>query len=112
VRDEQGDPGRPATQWRFVHIEASIGPGASLALSVRWASDVELLADAPWEAMGTLDGTSTSRADGGQSLRFPATFDAREGGAIELGLTLRSSFASGAPVVRRVGVEWLCPGPA
>jgi hypothetical protein len=92
----EGDP----TRW--VRLHATIDPGSDGAVrfEVRHAADAASLAGAAWTVLGT-----APTAPPPYDLSLP------EGGVAEVRLTLSVSARLGAPRVRRVGIEWVCPGP-
>lgn len=88
------------TQWLNVHVAGSPGANGRIALEVRHAADRAGLASAPWVEVGALpDSTS------------PWALDFPDGGVLEVKLILSVDGLGGAPRVRRVGLEWRCPGP-
>lgn len=88
-----------ATRWRSLHVSAVAG-GGTVSVSVRHAASTEGLASAAFEERGEADGPDVV---------FP--LDLPEGGVVEVELVLRAGSVDGAPRVRRVGIEWQCPGP-
>jgi hypothetical protein len=88
------------TEWLNLRVQARVGVGAKVHVSVRHAPNVERLPDASFVLLGELPR---------DELPFPLQLPA--GGAIEVALDLESPYAIGAPRIARVGVEWGCPGP-
>jgi streptogramin lyase len=88
------------TTWLRLHVDAVLGSGGRVGLEARHAEDEAGLARAVFEPLGTLPDDAAPFA-----LTFP------EGGAVEVRLTLEVDGEVGAPRVRRVGLEWRCPGP-
>jgi streptogramin lyase len=97
-----GDPDRGAspTQWKALHIAASIDAGSSVEVEARHALERDALGELPFERLARVPGDALPHA-----LDFP------EGGFVEVRLTLRTRDYLGGPSVQRVGLEWLCPGP-
>lgn len=87
------------TQWVSVHVEASPGAGRVVG-EIRHAASEAGLAAASWVELGIVPDRPAPWA-----LSLPA------GGSVEIRLTLEVDGAAGAPRVRRVGLEWGCPGP-
>jgi hypothetical protein len=88
-----------ATRWKALHVRAEVGAGASVQVEVRWADSAEELEDASFMVLGSFP----------ENADFPLALPAD--GVIEVRLTLRSEYATGAPRVERVGAEWACAGP-
>lgn len=88
------------TEWVRVHVAANPGSNGFVTLEARHAPSASELAAAPFVTLGTLPNDPAPYA-----LSFPA------GGVVEVRLTLSIDGASGAPRVRRIGLEWRCPGP-
>ncbi len=87
------------TDWRRVHLAAVFGVGSSVLIEARHAAS---------EAALTGDFTRIGVAPEGDS-PFPLSFPM--GGVLEVRLTLETEAFDGAPLIDRVGVEWLCGGP-
>jgi len=88
------------TEWRNVHVTADPGAYGRVLVEARHAPDEAGLASATFERLGEIpDAPSPWDAD------YPP------GGVLEVRLTLEVDGRVGAPRVRRVGVEWGCPGP-
>lgn len=87
------------TAWLRLHVAAAVN-GGELLVEARHAEDAGALASRSFVALGTLphDGSP-----------FPLAFE--PGGVVEVRLTLSTENRDGAPAVRRVGLEWACPGP-
>ena len=96
----EGCGSNEATRWLRVHTSAYAGTRGHVRYEARHAATREGLASASFVTLGTLPEESPP-----WELSFP------EGGVIELRLTLTSDAELGAPRVRRVGLEWQCPGP-
>jgi streptogramin lyase len=92
-------PGVP-TEWVQLHVDAELGGTGRVSLEARHAADEAGVATAAFEPVGTLPD---------QPAPFPLTFP--PGGVVEVRLTLVVDAEIGAPRVRRVGLEWRCPGP-
>jgi streptogramin lyase len=88
------------TRWKAIHLGALVGAGGEIELAVRWAKDALSLEAATYRRLGTFP------ADGPT---FP--LELPDAGAVEVQLTLRTAYATGAPRVSRVGLEWSCSGP-
>jgi streptogramin lyase len=88
-----------ATRWKALHVLAEVGAGGSIEVEVRWAETADELADASFAVLGQFPD------DADFPLALPSD------GVIEVRLTLRSEYATGAPRVERVGAEWACAGP-
>ena len=88
-----------ATRWRTLHV-SSVAGGGTVTVSARHAETAEALPSFAFEEMGEADGPDVV---------FP--LDLPEGGVVEVELLLRAGSVDGAPRVRRVGIEWQCPGP-
>ena len=88
------------TLWKALHLDAEVGVGGTVELAVRWADSRENLGAREFSLVGRfpMDGES-----------FPLQLP--DGGVLEVRVTLRSSYATGAPRIRRVGAEWACAGP-
>ncbi|MDQ3034061.1 MAG: hypothetical protein M3Y87_16720 [Myxococcota bacterium] len=88
------------TRWSRVHVAADLGTRGRVRFEVRHAATFDALGAAPWVVLGELP-------------EDPAPFELAlpEGGVIEVRATLTVSARTGAPRLRRVGVEWRCPGP-
>ncbi len=89
-----------ATEWINAHVTADPGAYGRVIVEARHASSEAGLASATFERLG-----SVPEEPSPWPLRFPT------GGAIEVRLTLEVDGRVGAPRVRRLGVEWGCPGP-
>lgn len=93
--------GQPnGTRWKALHLIAEVGVGGSIDVAVRWAEDRDGLAAASFSELGSFPEHAPA---------FPLSLP--EGGAIELRLVLRTSYATGAPRLARAGAEWTCAGP-
>ncbi len=88
------------TEWLNVHIAADPGAYGRVIVEARHAATEAGLAAAAWTELGVVPDRPSPWA-----LSFP-TF-----GFLEIRLTLEVDGRTGAPRVRRVGVEWRCPGP-
>ena len=88
------------TTWVQLHVEADVSPGAAVEVAARHAVDRSALAAQAFVAVGQLRDDRSP---------FPLDFPPR--GVVEVQLTLRTEARDGAPRVRRVGLEWSCPGP-
>lgn len=88
------------TAWLSVHVSADPGAYGTVTVEARHAATEAGLEAAAWETLGVIPDT-------------PAPWDLSfsEGGIVELRLTLEVDGRVGAPRVRRVGLEWMCPGP-
>lgn len=95
-----GCPLEGMTEWRRLHVELSTGPAGSVAVALRHAADRASLATVPFTEVGMLPPDTA-----------PLSLSAPDGGVIEVRLTLGTRARDSAPLVRRVGVEWACPGP-
>ncbi|MCZ7683542.1 MAG: hypothetical protein M5U28_34075 [Sandaracinaceae bacterium] len=71
-----------------------------MTLEARHAASASELRAASFVRLGTLPEEPAP-----YPLELPA------GGVVELRLTLEVDGVAGAPRVRRVGLEWACPGP-
>ena len=98
----EGCPAEAPTRWLRLHLSARAGGAGVVELEARHAATVAGLASASFATVGTVPG------DEAQPWSLESV---PEGGVLEVRLTLRVEGASGAPRVRRVGVEWRCPGP-
>ena len=98
----EGCPAEAPTRWLQLHLAAREGTGGEIEIEVRHAASREGLSGASFTSLGVRPGEPAP----------PWSLESLpEGGVVEVRLTLRMSDASGAPRVRRVGVEWRCPGP-
>lgn len=88
------------TEWSRVHLAADPGTAGRVEVAVRSAPDSTSLGSARFEVVGALPDDEPPYA-----LSLP------DGGVVEVRLTLRTRARDGAPRVRRVGLEWRCPGP-
>ncbi len=88
------------TEWLNLHVAGTPGGQGSITLEARHAPDRAGLSAAAWVTLGTIPDDPAP-----YPLAFPA------GGVLEVRLTLSVDGLAGAPRVRRVGVEWRCPGP-
>ena len=88
------------TRWLNVHAAASGGSSGRVIVEARHAGRVEDLPGASFAPLGAIPDAPA-----------PWALDLPEGGALELRLTLEVGGRAGAPRVRRIGVEWRCPGP-
>lgn len=88
------------TAWLTIHVAADPGTYGRVLVEARHAASRDALSSATWVQLGEIPGMPSPYA-----LSFP------EGGAVEVRLTLEVDGLAGAPRVRRVGVEWRCPGP-
>ncbi len=88
-----------ATRWRTLHVSA-VGGGGGVTVSARHAESTDRLASTAFMELGEADGPDVV---------FPLAVP--EGGVVEVELVLRADSLDGAPRVRRVGIEWQCPGP-
>lgn len=88
------------TRWLNLRVDARLGAGAKVSISLRHAASIEALPDESFNMLGELPRDASPFA-----LQLP------DGGAIEVALELESRHALGAPRIARVGVEWRCPGP-
>ncbi|HKU40539.1 MAG TPA: hypothetical protein VJR89_20405, partial [Polyangiales bacterium] len=87
------------TRWKAVHVIAEVGVGGAIDVAVRWAAAESELAAASFSELGSFPDRD----------EFP--LELPEAGALELRLTLRTAYATGAPRLARAGVEWTCSGP-
>lgn len=90
----------PPSEWRRIHVAATIGAGGSVLVEARRADTRSDLADEPFVVIGELPEDESP---------FDVAFEA--GGVVEVRLTLRVAGRIGAPRIARVGLEWRCPGP-
>lgn len=88
------------TEWVRVHVAGTFGNGGTVRVEARHAADRAALASASYAVLGTVP-TDPS----------PFALSVPDGGVIEVDVTLAAEGASGAPRLRRIGVEWRCPGP-
>lgn len=88
------------TRWLRVHVDAQLGSNGRVTLEARHAASASELRAASFVRLGTLPEEPAP-----YPLELPA------GGVVELRLTLEVDGVAGAPRVRRVGLEWACPGP-
>lgn len=88
------------TAWLTIHVAADPGAYGRVLVDARHAPSRDALSSASWVRLGEIPGTSSP---------YPLSFP--EGGVVEVRLTLEVDGRAGAPRVRRVGVEWRCPGP-
>lgn len=88
------------TEWLRVHVAAALGSNGRVILEARHAARESELASASFVRLGAIPDEPAPYA-----LAFP------EGGVVEVRLTLDVDGVAGAPRVRRVGLEWRCPGP-
>lgn len=88
------------TEWGALHVAADPGAYGRVLVEARHAASIDALAAAAWVDMGEIPGRSSP-----YPLALPV------GGALEVRLTLEVDGRVGGPRVRRVGVEWRCPGP-
>ncbi len=88
------------TEWVNVHVAADPGAYGRVIVEARHATSEAALASAAWVELGVIPDRPSPWA-----LAFPTR------GVLELRLTLEVDGRIGAPRVRRVGVEWRCPGP-
>ena len=95
-----GCSGDADTEWARIHVAMLAGATGSVEVAVRRAVDRASLAAAPFTVVATLPPDAS-----------PAPLALEPGGVLEVRLVLRTSARDGAPLVRRVGVEWACPGP-
>jgi len=96
----EGCPLAGETEWARVHVEVLPGAAGSVEVAVRHAASPASLAAAPFALLGEVPPDVS-----------PLALGVPNGGVIELRLVLRTAARDGAPLVRRVGVEWACPGP-
>ncbi|MEM9188134.1 MAG: hypothetical protein AAGF12_03100 [Myxococcota bacterium] len=89
-----------ATAWERLHLDLDPGANGTVEVSLRHASTVADLEAVTFTLLGTAPGDSP-----------PYEVDLPEGGAVEVRLVLRTDAFDGAPRIRRVGLEWRCPGP-
>lgn len=89
-----------ATRWLRVHLVADPGARGRVTVEARRAPTRSELSDEAWTSVGVFPETPA-----------PWDLDLPAGGTLELRLTLRVDGRAGAPRVRRLGVEWRCPGP-
>jgi streptogramin lyase len=89
-----------ATRWANVHVDALLGSAGRVVVEVRHASDSSALEREPFALLGAAPDAPSPYA-----LSLPM------GGVVEVRITLEASSDIGAPRVRRVGLEWACPGP-
>lgn len=87
-----------STLFQAIHIDFSAGPGGTIAVAYRLEGDAEPVRQ-PFIELATL------------SAPRPLPLPDASGSAITLELTLNSINFSGAPRIRRVGLQWTCAGP-
>lgn len=92
--------GPEATRWQRVHVDADPGGLGTVEIAARHAARREDLAAGELEILGTIPQTPA-----------PFALSVPDGGVLEIRATLRVSGPAGAPRLRRIGVEWACPGP-
>ncbi len=95
-----GCAGGAATTWLRAHVDADPGTNGSVMLEARHAASESELTGQSFVALGTLPDQPPP-----YELSFP------DGGVVEVRVTLTVSGAIGAPRVRRIGLQWMCPGP-
>lgn len=88
------------TRWKAIHLAARVGAGGEVELAVRRADAVADLEEAEFETLGVFPWDES-----------PYLLDVPDEGVLEVQLTLRARYATGAPRVARVGLEWVCAGP-
>lgn len=88
------------TEWRNLHVFATPGSNGRVTLEVRHAAQESELEAVPFVRLGSIPEEPA-----------PYSLELPRGGAVEVRLTLEAEGAAGAPRVRRVGLEWRCPGP-
>ncbi|MBX3275438.1 MAG: hypothetical protein KF729_34580 [Sandaracinaceae bacterium] len=88
------------TAWARVHVAADPGAYGRVTVEARQAPDRAALAAAAFVELGVIPARPA-----------PWALEVPEGGVLEVRLTLEVDGRVGAPRVRRVGVEWRCPGP-
>ena len=91
--------GDDETMWRAIHLDADLGGGA-VEIFTRHAGSVEGLVSETFTRVG-------STADASR----PFLLELPPGGVVEVELHLLSRTRRSAPIVRRVGIEWVCGGP-
>lgn len=90
--------GDAPTEWLRVHVESDPGSNGTITIEARHGASAGSLG--AFVELGTIPDQPAP-----YDLSFP------EGGVVEIRLTLRVDGVAGAPRVRRVGLEWQCPGP-
>ena len=95
-----GCTGDADTEWARVHVALLAGATGSVEVAVRRAADRASLPSASFAIVATLPPDAS-----------PIALALAPGGVLEVRLVLRTTARDGAPLVRRVGVEWACPGP-
>ena len=91
--------GDDETMWRAIHLDADLG-GGTIEVFARHASSVDGLAVETF----TLVGSTASASP-------PFVLELAPGGVVEVELHLIARSRRSAPIVRRVGIEWVCGGP-
>jgi streptogramin lyase len=97
----EGCPLDGQTTWLRLHMDVLAGATGSVRVEARHAARVEDLAAASFVVLGTFPDDPLPYELAG----FP------ESGVVEVRVTLATSARDGSPRVRRVGLEWRCPGP-
>lgn len=95
-----GCPGGGETDWLRVHLDVLPGAAGTVEVTARRADDRSSLASASPTVIGVIPREAS-----------PFDLPVASGGVLEVELGLATSARDGAPVVRRIGVEWSCPGP-
>ena len=93
-----------STRWQRVHSVADIGLGGELAIAIRWAEDEASLSAAEYVELGLAE-------SGRSSLLIGSVGGVQDGGVLQVRITLRAAARDGAPLVREIGVQWICDGP-
>jgi hypothetical protein len=96
----EGCPLDGDTEWLRLHLAADAGVAGTIEVAVRHAATVAELAAVAFVIVGVLPDEAP-----------PFDLDVPDGGVLEVRLTLRTAARDGSPRVRRVGIEWGCPGP-
>lgn len=88
------------TVWARLHVAIDAGSTGEVDVAFRYAENEGALGAASFAVLGTFPTHSGP---------FPLSLP--DGGVLEVQLTLRVEGRIGSPRVRRIGVEWACPGP-
>ena len=89
------------TEWERLHLDALAGSSGEIVVEVRHGLDALSLSSASFQVVGRFP-----------SSEGPFELDIPAGGALEVRVTLSTISRDGAPRLRRLGVEWNCPGGA
>jgi len=91
--------GDDETMWRALHLDADLG-GGTVEIFARHASTLEGLVTETFLLVGSTASASS-----------PFALELAPGGVIEVEIRLLARTRRSAPIVRRVGLEWVCGGP-